>query len=256
MNDPLIFDAERRDRNVDNPADVSADASSPDAQDDRQDAQHALAGAAHDEPASAMPPHPAAGPAPGPGTGAGPSPSPGPGTGRFGRARQAAATGKTSGAATATARFMLSHPLHILSLGFGSGLSRVMPGTVGTLFGWLSFDALSGYLSAPEWAMLIVGGFAAGCWFTGFTARRLGVDDPSPVVWDEIVAFWLVLLFVTPASFAGQLGAFVVFRFFDMVKPPPIGYFDRRLHGGFGIMFDDLVAAFFALLAIALWRSL
>jgi phosphatidylglycerophosphatase A len=242
MNDPLTFDAERRGRNVDNPADPSADASSCAAHDDRQDAQHELAGAAHDVPPGAMPPRP--------------PPSSHPGTGRFGRARQAAAGKPSSGTASANARFMLSHPLHILSLGFGSGLSRVMPGTAGTLFGWLSFDALSGYLSALEWTMLIVGGFAAGCWFTGFTARRLGVDDPSPVVWDEIVAFWLVLLFVTPASFAAQLGAFVVFRFFDMVKPPPIGYFDRRLHGGFGIMFDDLVAAFFTLLAIALWRSL
>jgi phosphatidylglycerophosphatase A len=72
-------------------------------------------------------------------------------------------------------------------------------------------------------------------------------------VWDEIVAFWLVLLMVTPVTFKGQLWAFIVFRFFDMVKPPPIRYFDRRLKGGFGIMFDDLVAAFFTLLVIALW---
>jgi phosphatidylglycerophosphatase A len=154
----------------------------------------------------------------------------------------------------ATARFMLSHPLHLVSLGFGSGLSPVMPGTVGTLFAWASFAALSRHLTVIEWWALIVAGFAAGIWITGFTAQRLGTDDPSPVVWDEIVAFWLVLLFVTPETFAGQLWAFIVFRFFDMVKPPPIRYFDRRLKGGFGIMFDDLVAAFFTLLVIALWR--
>jgi phosphatidylglycerophosphatase A len=154
----------------------------------------------------------------------------------------------------ATARFMLSHPLHLISLGFGSGLSPVMPGTVGTLFAWASFAVLNRYLTVLDWGLLIVVGFVAGIPISGFTAKKLGIDDPSPVVWDEIVAFWLVLLMVTPVSATGQVWAFVVFRFFDMVKPPPIRYFDRRLKGGFGIMFDDLVAAFFTLLVIALWR--
>ncbi|MEX3857333.1 phosphatidylglycerophosphatase A [Paraburkholderia sp. BR10923] len=154
----------------------------------------------------------------------------------------------------ATARFMLSHPVHILSLGFGSGLSPVAPGTIGTLFGWASFVVLSRYLTVIEWGVLIGVGFLAGIALCGFTAKRLGVEDPSAVVWDEIVAFWLVLLMVTPATLAAQMWAFVIFRFFDMVKPPPIGYFDRRLKGGFGIMFDDLIAAFFTLLVIALWR--
>lgn len=154
----------------------------------------------------------------------------------------------------ATARFMLSHPLHVISLGFGSGLSPLMPGTFGTLFAWLSFAALAGRLTVTEWGVLIAVGFVAGIGITGFTAKRLGIDDPSPVVWDEIVAFWLVLLFVTPETFMGQLGAFLVFRFFDMVKPPPIRYFDRHFSGGFGIMIDDLVAAFLTLLVIALWR--
>ncbi|SMG57267.1 phosphatidylglycerophosphatase A family protein [Paraburkholderia susongensis] len=154
----------------------------------------------------------------------------------------------------ATARFMLSHPLHFLSLGFGSGLSPVAPGTFGTLFAWASFAVLSRYLTVIEWGVLIVAGFIGGIAICGFTARRLGIEDPSAVVWDEIVAFWLVLLMVTPATLSGQVWAFIVFRFFDMVKPPPIGYFDRRLKGGFGIMFDDLIAAFFTLLVIALWR--
>ncbi|CCD37165.1 Phosphatidylglycerophosphatase A [Candidatus Paraburkholderia kirkii UZHbot1] len=149
---------------------------------------------------------------------------------------------------------MLTHPLHILSLGFGSGLSPIAPGTVGTLFAWASFVVFNRHMTVAEWGRLILLGFIAGCWFTDFTAKKMGVADPSPVVWDEIVAFWLVLLLVTPAMFTGQLWAFIVFRFFDMVKPPPIRYFDRRLKGGFGIMFDDLVAAFFTLLVIALWR--
>jgi phosphatidylglycerophosphatase A len=154
----------------------------------------------------------------------------------------------------ATARFMLSHPLHLISLGFGSGLSPIAPGTVGTLFAWASFDVLNRYLTVLDWGVLIVVGFLAGISISSFTAKRLGVEDPGQIVWDEVVAFWLVLLIVTPATLTEQVWAFVVFRFFDMVKPPPIRYFDRRLKGGFGIMFDDLVAAFFTLLVIALWR--
>jgi phosphatidylglycerophosphatase A len=154
----------------------------------------------------------------------------------------------------ATARFMLSHPLHLLSLGFGSGLSPIAPGTVGTLFAWASFAAFSARLTVIEWGILIAVGFVGGIAICDFTAKRLGIEDPSPVVWDEIIAFWLVLLMVTPDTFTGQLWAFIVFRFFDMVKPPPIRYFDRKIKGGFGIMFDDLVAAFFTLLVIALWR--
>ncbi|HEY1609976.1 MAG TPA: phosphatidylglycerophosphatase A [Paraburkholderia sp.] len=159
-----------------------------------------------------------------------------------------------AGRRVANLRFMLTHPWHILSLGFGSGLSKIAPGTAGTLFAWAAFDLLSRYLTVLDWGLLIVVGFFAGIPITGFTAKKLRTDDPSAVVWDEIVAFWLVLLMVMPTGFKGQLWAFVVFRFFDMVKPPPIRYFDRRLKGGFGIMFDDLAAAFFTLLVIALWR--
>ncbi len=165
-------------------------------------------------------------------------------------ARGAAAAGPRR----ADAPFMLTHPLHILSLGFGSGLTRIAPGTAGTLFAWASFDVLSRYLTVLDWGLMIVIGFFSGIGITGFTAKKLRVEDPSAIVWDEIVAFWLVLLMVTPVDFVGQLASFVVFRFFDMVKPPPIRYFDRHLKGGFGIMFDDLVAAFFTLLVIALWR--
>ncbi|WP_321789425.1 phosphatidylglycerophosphatase A [Paraburkholderia sp. J94] len=154
----------------------------------------------------------------------------------------------------ADAPFMLTHPLHIISLGFGSGLSRLAPGTAGTLFAWAAFEVLNRYLSVLDWGVLIFGGFLAGIWITDFTAKKLRTDDPSAIVWDEIIAFWLVLLMVTPIEFTGKLWAFVIFRFFDMVKPPPIRYFDRRFKGGFGIMIDDLVAAFFTLLVIALWR--
>ncbi|WP_321965304.1 phosphatidylglycerophosphatase A [Paraburkholderia sp. J7] len=154
----------------------------------------------------------------------------------------------------ADAPFMLTHPFHIISLGFGSGLSRLAPGTAGTLFAWAAFEVFNRYLTVTEWGLLIIVGFFAGIGITGFTANKMRVEDPSAIVWDEIVAFWLVLLMITPVDFMGRLWAFVVFRFFDMVKPPPIRYFDRRFKGGLGIMLDDIVAAFFTLLVIALWR--
>ncbi|WP_322042553.1 phosphatidylglycerophosphatase A [Paraburkholderia sp. J67] len=150
--------------------------------------------------------------------------------------------------------FMLSHPLHFISLGFGSGLSRLAPGTAGTLFAWAAYEVLNRYLTVTAWGLLIIGGFFAGIWITAFTAKKMRMEDPSAIVWDEIVAFWLVLLMITPVDFVGRLWAFVIFRFFDMVKPPPIRYFDRRFKGGLGIMLDDMVAAFFTLLVIALWR--
>lgn len=153
-----------------------------------------------------------------------------------------------------TVAFMLSHPAHFISLGFGSGLAPFAPGTVGTLFGWASYLVLNLYLTVPGWIALIVVSFFVGIACCGYTARKLGVQDPGAANWDEIVAFWLVLLFVTPATFWGQLGAFVLFRCFDMLKPPPIRYFDRNIKGGLGIMLDDIVAAFCTLLVIALWR--
>ncbi|MNY65895.1 Phosphatidylglycerophosphatase A [compost metagenome] len=93
------------------------------------------------------------------------------------------------------------------------------------------------------------------------TARDMGVYDHGSMVWDEIVAFWLVLLFVTPTGFWGQFAAFLWFRLFDIAKPAPIAYYDRTLKGpgllgAFGVMFDDIFAAFYTLLVFALWRSL
>jgi len=157
-----------------------------------------------------------------------------------------------------TADFMLSHPAHLLAIGFGSGLSRWVPGTVGTLFGWLLFHAMSvrwpETLTPAVWGMLIVAGFVIGVWACERTGRALGVPDHGAMVWDEIIAIWLVMLFVTPSSFKAQLAAFLVFRFFDMTKPPPIRQFERRFKGGFGVMADDIIAAFFTLLVLALWR--
>jgi phosphatidylglycerophosphatase A len=154
-------------------------------------------------------------------------------------------------------RFMLAHPAHVMAQGFGSGLSPIMPGTVGTLFAWLSFNVLTArwpdVFTPLNWAWIIAAGFVIGIWACAVTGRNLGVADHGSMVWDEIIAFWLVLLLLSPSSLAIQCWAFLWFRFFDMLKPPPIGYFDRRFKGGFGVMFDDIVAAFFTLLVFALW---
>ena len=157
-----------------------------------------------------------------------------------------------------TAKFMLSSPYHFIAQGFGSGLSPIMPGTVGTLLGWFIFTALSHrwpeIFTEAHWAWIIGVGFILGIYVCEKTGNALGVSDHGSMVWDEIIAIWLVLLFIMPADFATQCWAFFWFRLFDMVKPPPIGYFDRHLKGGFGVMWDDIVAAFYTLLLFAVWR--
>ena len=165
-----------------------------------------------------------------------------------------------------TLRFMLSHPTHVIALGFGSGLSPVAPGTVGTLWAWLSFLILQPRLNDAQWALLLAVGFVVGIWACAVTARHLAVADPGSIVWDEIIAFWAVLWMVTPAGFWAQWVAFVLFRFFDAAKPGPVAWADGLFkvkrgqaigwRQGFGIIFDDVVAAFCALMVIALWKWL
>lgn len=169
-------------------------------------------------------------------------------------------TGQTASISKPSARFMLSHPAHLLAQGFGSGLSPVVPGTTGTLLGWLSFSVLTTrwpeLFTATNWAVIIIVGFIIGIWACDKTGRDLGVSDHGSMVWDEIIAFWIVMVFLMPANISTQVWAFLWFRFFDMLKPAPIGYFDRRLKGGFGVMWDDIVAAFYTLLVFAVWRML
>ena len=154
--------------------------------------------------------------------------------------------------------FMLSHPWHVLAQGFGSGLSPIMPGTAGTLFAWFAYVELTSLwpeiFTPTIWGVLIVAGFALGVVACGKTGTALGVADHGSLVWDEVIAFWLVLLFLTPTGWQMQTCGFVLFRFFDMVKPQPIRYFDQHVKGGFGVMWDDIVAAFYTLLTVALWR--
>lgn len=158
-----------------------------------------------------------------------------------------------------TLRFMCAHPARLVALAFGAGLSPVAPGTVGTLWAWASFELLALWLNEAQLGWLILVSLPLGWLVCTVTARHLGRDDPSPVVWDEVVAFWLILWLITPAGWQAQLAAFALFRFFDAVKPQPVRWADQTFkgqgaRGGFGIMFDDLVAAFCALLVIAAWR--
>ena len=167
-----------------------------------------------------------------------------------------------------TPAFMLSHPAHVFALGFGSGLSRIAPGTSGTLWAWLTFWCLTPWMSDALWGYTLLASTLLGWWACAVTARNMGVLDPGSIVWDEVVAFWLVLWLLMPASFAQQAAAFVLFRFFDAVKPGPVGWADALFHGidvdserwpwakaGWGIMLDDLVAAGCTLLVMALWRA-
>lgn len=157
-----------------------------------------------------------------------------------------------------SAAMMLSKPSYFIAQGFGSGLSPIMPGTMGTLFAWLAFNVLSQrwpFLFTPiVWAWIIGIGFLLGILVCDRTGRVLGVPDHGSIVWDEIIAMWLVLLFLMPADFATQCWAVFWFRVFDIVKPAPIAYFDQRFKGGFGVMWDDIVAAFYTLLLFTIWR--
>jgi len=157
-------------------------------------------------------------------------------------------------------QFLLAHPAHLIALGFGAGLSRLAPGTAGTLWAWVVFSLLQPLLSPLGMGLLILASLLLGWWACEVTARHLGVADPGAIVWDEVVAFWLVLWLVTPTSFWGQLGAFALFRLFDAAKPGPVRWADQLFkgfgwRGAWGILFDDLVAAFCTLLVIALGRA-
>jgi len=150
-----------------------------------------------------------------------------------------------------TAAFLLRHPAHLIALGFGAGLAPFAPGTVGTLVAWAIGWLLHAYASTLGWIATIVAVAIAGAWAAGVTARDLGVADHGSIVVDEIAAFLLVSFFAGPDP-ARQALAFVLFRFFDVVKPPPIRQVDRAMKSGIGVMADDFLAAGYTLLVLAL----
>jgi phosphatidylglycerophosphatase A len=147
-------------------------------------------------------------------------------------------------------RFVYSHPAHFIAFGGGVGLMPSAPGTFGTLLAFPLFYLLEPRLESWSFLVLILALFWLGAWACAVTGRTLGAADHGGMVWDEVVAFLLVLFFV-PVTGYWQAFAFLLFRLFDIFKPPPIRYYDRMLKNGFGVMWDDLLAAGYTLLVLA-----
>ena len=151
--------------------------------------------------------------------------------------------------------FLFRHPAHFVALGAGSGLAPVAPGTFGTLLAIPLALLLRAYASDVDFIAAIVILFAVGTWASQVTGRNLGVPDHGAIVIDEIAAFLLVLFFVGP-DWMRVAFAFALFRLFDIYKPPPIRQLDAAIKNGFGVMLDDLLAAGYTLLVLALWQRI
>ncbi|KAA3651678.1 MAG: phosphatidylglycerophosphatase A [Proteobacteria bacterium] len=150
-----------------------------------------------------------------------------------------------------TVQFLFAHPAHFIALGLGSGLSPRAPGTAGTLAAWALFPLLLAPLGDTAFLVFLLTGFVFGIVAADRTGQALGVSDHGAIVWDEMVPFWLVLYF-TPDTLLWQAAAFGLFRFFDIVKPQPIKWADSKVKGGLGVMLDDLIAAGYTLLVLAI----
>lgn len=145
-------------------------------------------------------------------------------------------------------KYLISHPAHFFALGFGTGLAKKAPGTFGTLVGFPLFWLIAP-LNLPSQLLIIAALFLIGIYFCDKAGKALGVSDHGGIVWDEIVAMMLVLT-VTINQWQWWLAAFLLFRLFDIWKPFPIRQCDAKLKGGFGVMFDDLLAAIYAIISL------
>ncbi|SPP32352.1 Phosphatidylglycerophosphatase A [Arsenophonus endosymbiont of Aleurodicus floccissimus] len=151
----------------------------------------------------------------------------------------------------AKSRLKLSNHWHLLATGFGSGLSPIIPGTMGSLAAipfWLLMYWLLPVLLC--W-FIILFGFVVGIVICHRTSDDIQVYDHGSIVWDEFIGMWMTLMVIPLVSWQWVLIAFVLFRFFDMLKPWPIGWFDRQVGCGLGIMLDDIIAAIFAMVILA-----
>lgn len=152
-------------------------------------------------------------------------------------------------------RALLATPAGWIACGLGSGLAPVAQGTVGSLAAILPWLLLR-ELSLPLNLLVIVLGFALGTWACNVAGRALAVDDHRALVWDEFIGQWIALLPALLAPWWAVLAGFVLFRLFDVWKPWPIGWLDRRLKGGLGVMADDALAGAFAAVVLAIVLSL
>lgn len=149
----------------------------------------------------------------------------------------------------------LKNPWHLLATGFGSGLSPIVPGTMGTLAA-IPLYLLLAQLPLTWYVIVLIVTFAIGVKICQITSDDMGVHDHGSIVWDEFVGLWLTMLVVplfnlSVTDWKWLITGFILFRFFDMVKPWPIGWLDKRIHGGLGIMIDDVVAG--AMAGVALY---
>lgn len=142
----------------------------------------------------------------------------------------------------------LSHPAHFFGFGFGSGLIPLMPGTMGSIAAIPVIVAMS-YLALPYYLILTVFSAVIGILICQKVSHDLGVHDHGSIVWDEIAGMMIVFIAI-PISWHSLLIGFLLFRFFDILKPWPISFLDKHVHGGFGIMIDDLVAGLFSLILL------
>jgi phosphatidylglycerophosphatase A len=150
--------------------------------------------------------------------------------------------------------FVRSSAAHFIAFAGGVGLSPIAPGTAGTLVAFPLFWVLEYIFDSSGFLLFLVAAFGVGIWACGVAGRALRNSDHGGIVWDEVTAFLLVLFF-TPKGLMWQAFAFLLFRLFDIIKPAPIRYYEKKMHGGFGVMFDDLLAAFFTLLCLAFWKA-
>ena len=142
-------------------------------------------------------------------------------------------------------RVVLTHPAGWIASGFGIGLSPRAPGTVGSLLALLPWYFGLQHLSLPVYAAVLVIAFAVGVWAADWVIAKTRIEDPSVVVWDEFIGQWIALM-LAPAGWVWVLAGFALFRLFDIWKPWPVGWADRKLHGGFGTMLDDVLAGLYA----------
>ena len=140
------------------------------------------------------------------------------------------------------------NPVHLLALGFGSGAAPKAPGTCGTLVAVILYWPLS-QLNLNQYLLMVLVTCVVGIYLCGKTAEDLGVHDHGSIVWDEFAGFWITMI-AAPVGWVWVLVGFVLFRFFDIIKPWPINWIDKKVTGGLGIMLDDVVAGVMAALVL------
>lgn len=148
-----------------------------------------------------------------------------------------------------TPRSVWRNPVHFAAFGFGSGAAPVAPGTFGTLMAIPIYWLLLPDLTWPLYSLFLIVTFTLGVFLCGKTAHDIGVHDHGGIVWDEFVGYWITM-FLAPPGWIWIVLGFVLFRFFDIVKPWPIRWLDKNVSGGFGVMIDDVLAGLMAFVCL------